>query len=47
MWRDLQTTVDKQYQWARDGIIRKIFTEAMDSEEEIKNEMETMGITFR
>lgn len=43
---DLQTTVDKQYQWARDGIIRKIFYGSYDSEEEIKSEMETMGITF-
>ena len=43
---DLQITVDKQKQWVRDGILRKLLFGSYDSQEELEKEIQGAGIEF-
>lgn len=42
----LQSTVERQKQWAREGILRKLLYGGYESEEELRHEMETADISF-
>ena len=43
---DLQITVDKQKQWVREGILRKLLFGSYDSQEELEKEIQGAGIEF-
>ena len=43
---DLQITIDKQKQWVREGILRKLLFGSYDSQEELEKEIQGAGIEF-